>query len=99
MHNRLHNQDYGIRADDIAYKVGDVLPKSRVWSNDTVTDMHLDGTCTIDARLGAKKVRRLIKSYGCKYFYIVKGQALNAGDDIGELIIQNATVVKVIKIK
>lgn len=89
---------YGLRVDDIDYKEGDILPKSRKWENGDVTDVILDGTSTIGIVYNNdikffKETYEYLKCYYGKYLYLVKGKDYFQGQDMGEDILTDCEVI------
>lgn len=84
-----------LRFDPVDYKEGDVLPKSRRWKRDEVTDKVLSGTSVIDPdypfRLNAWEA---MNNYGEGYLYVVKGKKQRKGHDTGEVIVTNPVVIR-----
>jgi len=91
---------------DIA--VGDVLPPSRVWEDGRETDDELLGTSTVE--VGSLTLDGVLKSLnglgaagkpGPNGYYfgdrvvLVKGDRVSGGDDSGESLLKNASVVGV----
>ena len=89
----------GIRLDDEAYEVGDILPASRVWDDGEPTEDVLDGTSTVGLYwekqlLTRQAANKLAALYPYQHAYLVVGTNGENGEDDGEVVIRNAKVVK-----
>lgn len=100
---------YGIRVQraDQAAVVGETLPKSFRWDDGEITDDRLAGTSTIGLQsvygqaVTAQKVAKavaLIEGYRWDggAVLLVGGMCCEHGEDQGELIIDDATVIEVL---
>lgn len=87
--------------------MGDVLPPSRIWDDNNPTDDVLPGTSALGLqayvdtwdRKHLERVIRLASVYRPfgPHVYLVCGRpADSAGEDIGEIVLQHATVLAVI---
>lgn len=82
---------YGVRWDTRELNVGDTLPNSYVWEDGNKTDEELDGVCAIDL----STINRAISLPQYKGNpYLIKGEYLETGNDLGEILLANAVVVR-----
>lgn len=97
---------YGVRTDDALYEVGDELPESRSWDDNNPTGEILPGTCATgfgslwyddDDAAAVDKTLALQEDYVGDHQYLIAGDRCTYGDDIGEIIIERAVVVAVIR--
>lgn len=87
---------YGIRCEeDTMRQVGEELDNSRIWIDNEPTEETLNGTSCIgiESAEDVGKAMELIKNYYGNCLYIIAGDYREYGEDEGEHIIQNATVV------
>lgn len=92
---------YGIRTQEECFALGEIEHLSHIWNDGDETDEELDGiSCTtITSRavsMHGEGNSRLGKYYG-GHIAIIAGNEIEYGEDEGEIIIRNATVVKIIK--
>lgn len=93
---------YGIRIElDVDYALGDTTNESRIWCDGTVTDLTLDGTsCVgIPANANMADINNAIKTashYFGNRIYLIGGDQCEYGEDAGEYIITDATVVAIL---
>lgn len=83
----------GIRIQENEFTEGEILDNSFVWVDGECTDEELDGTCAInldDAKLA------LENGYYGEHVAIVAGDHREWGQDEGEVIIREATVIEVL---
>mgnify|MGYP000441013560 CR=1 FL=1 len=89
---------------------GDILPASQVWEDGDMTDETLEGTSAIRIReIDEKSILEALKLLGAMgkngpngYYFgsrvvLIKGESIGVGEDIGEVIIENAEVVGIWK--
>lgn len=104
---------YGIRADDHCYKIGDICNNSHQWWQDDpgeesgmeyISEMdawdggELDGTCALETTLeNVDEVLRRSKMYFGDHVYLIAGDNYEGGNDLNEIIIENARVLAVIQ--
>jgi len=81
------------RVQDEAPTVGQTLDRSYVWSGDEPTDERLQGTCAFDTEIAA---RRYGKAGSGLYLVEISGDRVMAGELVGEVIIRDAVVTRVI---
>ena len=104
---------YGVRGDDgIVYSVGDICERSRQWWQDDPgeeagleynEDMQcwdggeLPGTCALE--VDAENVAEMIEPAGLygEHITLIAGNIYEGGNDIGEIIIEDARVLAVIE--
>lgn len=104
---------YGIRVDSCnKYNVGDTCENSHQWWQDDPEDGseyneinhlwdggELDGTCCLE--VCAENIESIIKTAEKNYFgnnvTLIAGDYAERGNDNGEIIISNATVLYVIR--
>lgn len=82
-----------IRIDNARYDVGDTLPVSRVWDDGNPTEELLEGTSCL--RLG--RAEQAVKYRG-RYGYVISGRSLYEGNDLGETVVEDATVLAVVEL-
>lgn len=85
---RAGSTGLGVRRDDDAYAVGDILPPSRLWDDGEPTEEVLDGTSAIDPRKAP-----LLSQYLGRYLYLLAGDYHTYGQDEGEVILRPAKVI------
>lgn len=103
---------YGIRADsEIEYSVGDICCKSHQWWQDDPGEEsgleyneemecwdggELTGTCALET--DAESVADVVEQAGLygEHITLIAGNVYQAGNDIGEIIIEGARVLAVI---
>lgn len=114
---------FGLRRDDLEYKIGDTFPNSnQLFQDPQYADFactkllypyieegvykgfydagELNGTSTIYVNINSiEESLNLVNSYDGKYLYLVAGGNYSYGNDVGEIIIEDAKVVKVIVTK
>ena len=102
---------YGIRKDDMQYKVGGVCDNSHSWTeydpedgSEVVDGMglwdngELDGTCAIGVTADTiKSVMEQSKEYYGKNLYLIASNSKEMGEDAGEYIMSDAVVLAIIK--
>jgi hypothetical protein len=86
---RVVNKDY----DGYHAKIGDKLKPSHVWDDGSQTDELLSGTSAIGMDSYIKP--DLYSGYSGRRILIIGGEYKNGGEDIGEVVIPNATVLAV----
>lgn len=89
---------YGIRVDDgVDYKLGDQAADSRIWIDGDATEDTLDGTSCIGIRSedGIETALQLADAYYGDRVYLIGGNSMTYGEDAGEYVIQDATVVAI----
>lgn len=101
-----HLISFGIRTDDNEYNVGDDLPKSLNMIDDA-DEEYLDGTSATgfdqlafyeeDAIESIEKALAINSQYEGKHQYIIAGTDGHYGDDEGEVIIEFAEVIGIIR--
>jgi hypothetical protein len=86
----MDNDDIiGIRIDKAGLPIGYTFPPSRRWEDGDPTNDILDGTSC----LRINKLDRDYGGYNGNQIYAVSGRSLYEGEDPGELIIEDATIV------
>lgn len=81
----------GVRVQEQEFEVGEINHLSHIWDNGDDTGVELDGIC-------ACKIDRLgVNNYFGDHVAIICGNDAEYGEDDGEIIIRDATVVKVIR--
>lgn len=103
---------FGIRSIDERLSVGDDVPDSHDWNYelDQPSEDTLDGACATgfgqlwDGEENADKNAEIIESavkenarYGGAYQYLIGGRYFEYGNDEGEIIIQDAVVIAIVK--
>lgn len=81
----------GVRVQDEAFTVGEILNNSYVWIDGEMTEEELDGTCAIKL-----EEAELAKCYFGEHVAIIAGDGMEYGTDLGEIIIKNAEVIEVV---
>lgn len=86
--------------DTIAYRVqdeapvaGQTLDRSYVWDGDEPTAELLQGTCAFETEIAA---RRYGKAGSGLYLVEISGECVMAGALVGEVVIRDAVVTRVI---
>lgn len=85
---------YFLRWDERDYESGDLLPPSRVWIEGEPTEELLRGTSAIDFSHPERfnTLARQLRYAGD--VYLIKGFRYADGEDIGEVIVDEARVVR-----
>lgn len=105
MLNRLEeiaaNSDYymvGIRCQEVPFELGEIDHVSHVWEDGEDTGEELAGVCVIEAG-SARRVfeGRFAVEYPGDYVAIVASNCGYNGDDYGELVLENAEVIEILK--
>lgn len=93
----------GIRMDDAAYAVGEILPASRVWDDGEPTEDEMGGTSAVEVcreRIPTEAdVARALKAsriYIGRYLYVLTADNCGWGEDAGEIVMRKARVLAVI---
>ena len=93
--------DYiGLRIEEnVNYEIGDTANVSRVWDNNELTGETLDGTCCIGMKWAedVERAMEIAKAYCGDRWYLIAGNDAEYGEDDGEIIIEDATVVAIVK--
>ena len=77
-------------------KIGDVLERSFVWDGDEITKDELNGTCCFETREQIEGYAKWSKGNG--WIVMIGGDFGGYGQDmIGEILIDNAEVLEVVK--
>jgi hypothetical protein len=85
----------GLRADDESYDLGDRVMESRRWEdNEVVEGEYLYGASTLAVRAATvpETIRALAQYEGC-HIYLIAGREWMRGEDAGELLIKDGTVI------
>ena len=92
----------GVRTQEAAFKLGETDHVSSVWVDGEETSEELDGICctkldspAIVAHCDEGMSSQYGTYYGC-HIAIIAGNEASYGEDEGELIIRDATVIKII---
>ena len=92
---------YGIRTQEEAFELGEIDHLSHVWNDGDDTGEELDGiSCTAIASRAVSMHGDGTSTMGTYYgehIAIIAGNDIEYGEDEGEIIIKDATVVKIIK--
>lgn len=100
-------EDFGLRCltvyrDDVAAPiVGDILPASSVWIDGNPTDDDLGGTSAIQIwsesgnDITLDRAAKMLGDYWGRYVVVIGGEQGQYGQDDGEIIVRNATVLAV----
>lgn len=103
---------YGLRIDEgMIYKVGDTTENSHQWWQDDPEDDseynedlglwdggELNGTCAIEVTEdNIESALEMIKQYFGEHITLIAGYGYEYGNDNGEVIIEDAKVLAVIK--
>ena len=86
------DEDYYIRLDKKGLKPGAYLPKSREWADGDPTGALLPGTSVL--RTDFTYTRSSHVFYLAEAAYFVAGHSLMEGEDYGEIILENAIVIR-----
>ena len=98
---KKYQDDYeyvGIRVQEQAFELGPIYHCSNVWDDGEMTEIELNGICTIDI----DHVERAMYKFG-KYVYwpyrgdhvaVIVGNRATYGEDLGELVIEDPVVVE-----
>jgi hypothetical protein len=85
--------NYYLRWDAKEYTPGDALPPSRRWIDGTLINKTIGGTSVINPRYTKFTKHDLTTKYEGNV-YLVEGKRLRAGQDPGEVILEDAKVVQ-----
>lgn len=81
------------RVQDEAPVVGQTLERSYVWAGDEPTEERLQGTCAFETE---EQARRYGKAGTGLYLVEITGDRVMAGALVGEVIIRDAVVRRVV---
>ena len=92
----------GVRTQEASFQLGDISHFSSVWVDGYETEEKLDGiSCTdVDSPAISAHCDEISLSYGNYYgdhVAILASESAEDGVDIGELVMHNAIVVRIIK--
>ncbi len=95
------NSDYcmvGIRCQEVSFELGEMDHVSHVWEDGEDTGEELTGVCVIEAG----SARRVFSGmFACEYpgdhVAIVASNYGYNGEDYGELVLENAEVIEILK--
>lgn len=82
---------YGVRVQDVPYKLGRIDHVSHMWDNGEDTGMELDGICCTSVTM-----LDLASSYYGDHVAIIAGDNYIYGDDPGEIIISDPVVIAIL---
>lgn len=98
-----NDYDYvGIRTQERPYSLGDINHQSHVWDNGDDTGEQLGGISATNIHSDAVNMHGDGKEHNRRGYYygdhiaIICGNAVTWGDDVGEIIIDEAVVVEII---
>ena len=80
-----------IRVQEVPFELGAIDHVSSVWVDGEETDEELDGICAIRAKDVDKS-----DTYFGDHVAIIAGNRYTYGEDIGEVIIEDAEVVEIL---
>lgn len=80
-----------IRVQEVPFELGAIDHVSSVWEDGEETDEELDGICAIRAKDVDKS-----DTYFGDHVAIIAGNRYTYGEDIGEVIIEDAEVVEIL---
>lgn len=91
-----------IRTQEVAFDLGEISHNSKVWDNGDETDEELDGISATNINSRMVKMHSSEYDSHSGYYYgkhmaIIIGNRYEMGEDDGEVIIQDATVVEILK--
>ena len=81
----------GIRVHEVPFELGEMTHRSHIWDDGNDTGVELDGVSVL---LGA--YADLAKQYYGDYVAIVAGNCGEYGEDKGEIVISDATVIEIL---
>lgn len=93
----------GVRTQEEAFALGEISHCSSVWVDEEETDDMLDGICctSIDSPAIVAHCDEGVRSMYGKYYgghsALIASNDADIGEDVGELILRDAVVVKIIK--
>ncbi|WP_291243960.1 hypothetical protein [Fournierella sp.] len=95
------NSDYflvGIRCQEVSFSLGEMNHVSHVWEDGEDTGEELNGVCVVEAG-SARRVFSGIFSveYPGEHVAIVASNDGYNGEDYGELVLENAEVIEILK--
>ena len=98
---KKYQDDYeyvGIRVQEQAFELGPIYHCSNVWDDGEMTEIELNGICTIDIDHVEGAMYKLGK---CEYWpyrgyhvAVIVGNRATYGEDLGELVIEDPVVVE-----
>lgn len=81
----------GIRVQEVPFEEGEIAHRSHIWNDGNDTGEELSGVCAINA----SKAELAVGYYG-DHVAIVAGNRYEYGEDVGEVIIDDAVVVEIL---
>lgn len=82
--------DFGWRFSEEKFEIGDELPNSYEWEGDEQTDIELSGTSIFDSISDLLEYAK----YSTGYVFLVFGTNNGSGQEPGESIMSEATVLQ-----
>ncbi len=95
--------DYvAIRTQDQEFEIGTISHNSKVWIDGEETDLDLDGISATDINsdmisMHSEEYTTYTGYYPGEHMAVVAGNVATRGEDDGEIIIEDAVVVEIIK--
>ena len=84
----------GIRTQEEEFELGEIDHLSHIWDDGDDTGEELDGICAISVK--ADRWQKLVNAYYGDHMAILVGNDADYGEDVGEIIIKDAEVVKIL---
>ena len=84
----------GIRVQDEPFTLGPIGHLSHVWEDGEDTCEELDGICAV--KVGFPGWENIVGQYFGEHIAIVAGNEASYGEDAGEIIISDATVIDIL---
>lgn len=81
----------GIRIQEEEFELGEISHVSKVWIDGEETDEELNGVCVVDIR----EIENADSYFG-SHAAIICSDSATRGEDLGELILEDAVVVEIV---
>ena len=88
---------FGIRIQEVPFELGDMDHNSHVWVDGEETEEELDGVCAIDIDSPEAESSLSGKGYFGNHIALIASDRYEYGQDLGEVILKDATVIYIIK--
>lgn len=81
----------GIRIQEVPFEMGEMTHLSHVWDDGEDTGVELNGVSVLSGEYAD-----LATHYFGDYVAIVAGNSAEYGEDVGELVLSDATVIEIL---
>lgn len=87
----------GIRIQDKPFKLGEINHLSHVWDDNIDTEEELPGVCAVSAKEIEACEKALSGGYYGDHAAILVSKTIEYGEDYAEIIMEDATVVEILR--